>query len=54
MKYLSATINESMRLSPAAPTSQPRVVPSEGAMVAGHWVPGGVSSLEQIIEREGP
>ncbi|EPE26987.1 Cytochrome P450 [Glarea lozoyensis ATCC 20868] len=41
LKYLSAVINESMRLAPAAPTSQPRVVTNGGAIVAGYWVPGG-------------
>ncbi|KAI9733534.1 MAG: hypothetical protein M1834_003134 [Cirrosporium novae-zelandiae] len=39
LKYISAVVNESMRIHPAAPTSQPRVVPEGGATVAGYWVP---------------
>ena len=42
LKYLSAVVNESMRIHPAAPMSKPRVVPGHGATIAGHWVPGGV------------
>lgn len=41
-KYLTAVVKEAMRLRPAAPTSQPRVAPAGGMMVAGHEVPGGV------------
>jgi cytochrome P450 len=43
LKYLSAVVDESMRIHPAAPTSQPRVVPDGGCLISGHRVPGGVS-----------
>ncbi|KAH7309183.1 cytochrome P450 [Stachybotrys elegans] len=35
MKYLSAVVQESMRLNPAAPTTQPRVVPKGGVFISG-------------------
>ncbi|KAL9624636.1 MAG: hypothetical protein Q9160_001301 [Pyrenula sp. 1 TL-2023] len=42
LTYLSAVMNEAMRITPAAPSSQPRVVlPSGGISIAGHHVPGG-------------
>lgn len=43
LKYLAAVLNEAMRIQPAAPSSQPRVVPDTGATIVGHFVPGGVS-----------
>ncbi|KAB5515014.1 cytochrome P450 [Coniochaeta sp. 2T2.1] len=41
LPYPLAVINESMRYYPVVPTSQPRVVPTEGARVAGHALPPG-------------
>jgi cytochrome P450 len=43
LRYLNAVLNESMRIQPAAPASQPRVVPENGEWIAGHWVPGNVT-----------
>jgi hypothetical protein len=45
LKYLSAVVDESMRIHPAAPTSQPRVVPDGGCLISGHRVPGGLSLI---------
>ena len=42
-EYLSAAIQESLRLFPPIPEGLPRVTPREGAEICGHWVPGGVS-----------
>lgn len=42
LEYLSAVINEAMRLGPPSAISVPRVVPGEGAEICGRWVPGGV------------
>lgn len=42
LRYQGAVLNESMRIKPAAPTSQPRLIPGKGEMIAGRWVPGGV------------
>lgn len=47
--YLSAVVRESMRLKPAAPTSQPRVVPPGGAHVDGHWLPAEVSRHRKAV-----
>lgn len=41
LKYLGAVIKESMRLSQFLPNLLERVVPSEGAEIAGKWLPGG-------------
>lgn len=42
MKYLHAVIEEGLRVYPPVPSNMPRVVPDEGAMICGEWVPGGV------------
>ncbi|KAF4634707.1 hypothetical protein G7Y89_g3395 [Cudoniella acicularis] len=42
LRYLPAALTESMRIQPAAPSSQPRVVPQGGENLCGHFVPGGV------------
>jgi cytochrome P450 len=42
LPYLTAVIEESLRLCPPAPTMLPRCVPKDGAMVCGYWLPGGV------------
>ena len=42
LPYLSAVINEGLRLCPPVPMIMPRIAPKEGATVAGSWVPGGV------------
>lgn len=44
LPYLAAALSESMRIQPAAPASQPRVVPDGGDVISGHYVPNGVSS----------
>ncbi|KAL6901277.1 cytochrome P450 [Trichoderma evansii] len=41
MKYLSGVVHESMRLNPAAPTTQSRVVPEGGVAISGTLVPEG-------------
>lgn len=42
--YLTACIEEAMRLVPPVPEGLPRVTPPEGERICGQWVPGGVSS----------
>ncbi|KAK3941803.1 isotrichodermin C-15 hydroxylase [Diplogelasinospora grovesii] len=41
LTYMLAVLNEALRLYPPVTSSLVRQVPREGAMVAGHWVPGG-------------
>ena len=41
--YLTACIEEAMRLVPPVPEGLPRVTPPEGEQICGQWVPGGVS-----------
>lgn len=48
MKYLNAVIDEGLRIYPPVPSNMPRVIPDEGASVAGQWVPGGVCHNETI------
>lgn len=43
MPYLSAVIEEGLRMCPPVATGAQRVVPSGGAVVCGNWIPGGVS-----------
>lgn len=41
LPYLNQTIEEALRLHPAAPSALPRIVPQEGAAFAGNYLPGG-------------
>jgi cytochrome P450 len=41
LPYLNAVIGEGMRLDPPVVIGLPRVVPGDGDMVCGRWVPGG-------------
>ena len=41
LPYLGAVIEEGVRLGPPVALRMPRVVPAQGATVAGHWLPGG-------------
>lgn len=41
LPYLSAVIEEGLRLCPPVALGMPRVVPASGATVSGHWLPGG-------------
>ena len=47
--YLSAVIEEGLRLCPPVPLGMPRVVPAKGAKVAGYWLPGGVRSRVLVL-----
>jgi len=49
LKYLHGCIEEGLRMYPPISTGLSRVAPPEGAMVAGHFVPGGVSSEKLCI-----
>ena len=41
LPYLSAVIEEGLRMAPPVPSGLPRVTPAEGAVVCGEWLPGG-------------
>jgi len=43
LKYLTAVIEEGLRIYPPVPSNMPRSIPEDGAVVAGKWVPGGTS-----------
>ena len=47
--YLTACIEEAMRLVPPVPEGLPRVTPPEGERICGQWVPGGVSLPSYLI-----
>lgn len=42
LPYLSAVIEEGLRMAPPVPSGLPRVAPVGGATVCGEWIPGGV------------
>lgn len=43
LKYMTAVIDEGMRIYPAAPGSAPRLIHQGGAVVCGTYLPEGVS-----------
>ncbi|GFF37463.1 toxin biosynthesis cytochrome P450 monooxygenase, putative [Aspergillus udagawae] len=43
LPYLNAVLEESLRIYPPIPAMLPRLVPEEGAMINGEYVPGGTS-----------
>ncbi|KAI1269965.1 cytochrome P450 [Xylariaceae sp. FL1019] len=43
LRYLEATIHETLRLFPPSPASQQRVVPKGGATIDGYFVPAGTT-----------
>lgn len=45
LPYLSAVLQETLRVSPPIVNGFPREVPKSGAMIGGCWVPGGVSKV---------
>ena len=49
LPYLAAVIEEGLRLCPPISFGTPRVVPPAGAMVSGHFLPGGVSSTFETL-----
>ena len=44
LPYLNTVINETLRIHHPTPINLPRVVPPEGQMIDGYWIPGGVSA----------
>ncbi|GIZ46272.1 hypothetical protein CKM354_000940400 [Cercospora kikuchii] len=47
LDYMSAVIDEALRLYPPVPMQSNRIVPEGGILVAGEWVPGGTSVAVQ-------
>ena len=45
LPYLTAVINETLRMHHPTPINLPRVVPSGGQTIDGHWIPGNVSNF---------
>ena len=48
LPYLTATINEALRIYPPIPIGTPRIVPKGGANVAGEFLPEGVGPRPQV------
>lgn len=44
LEYMSAVINEALRLHPPAAGTVPRTIHEEGDIIAGHFIPPGVST----------
>lgn len=49
LPYLLACLDEALRMYPPVPTGLPRVVPTGGASIAGHYVPEKVSQTALYI-----
>ena len=49
MPYLQACMYEALRLHPAVGMNLPRVVPKEGIVIDGCFLPGGVSLILKIV-----
>jgi len=47
LSYLNHVVDETLRLYPAVPGALPRAVPPEGAVLAGHRLPGGTTVSTQ-------
>lgn len=45
LNYLQGVIDEAMRLYPAAPGTQPRIISPGGDVIVGRYVPAGVSDI---------
>lgn len=43
LDHLNGVINEILRLHPSVPTGGYRETPPEGVMIAGRWIPGGIT-----------
>ncbi|KAL8682522.1 MAG: hypothetical protein Q9186_001469 [Xanthomendoza sp. 1 TL-2023] len=50
LEYLTACIREALRRFPPIPEGLPRIVPTEGEWISGHWIPGGVSRLIESLD----
>jgi cytochrome P450 len=48
LPYLNQVINETLRLYSAAPSALPRIVPPEGAQLAGYQISGGATVSTQV------
>ncbi len=48
LEYLTAVINEGLRLGPPSAITVPRIVLAPGAEICGQWVPGGVSARDHV------
>lgn len=52
LEYLTAVINEGIRLAPPSAIGVPRVVPEGGDHICGKWVPSGVSASTYLAAKE--
>jgi len=43
LKYLQAVVEETFRVFPPSPNTFPRIVPGNGEIIEGKWVPGGMT-----------
>ncbi|KAJ5919048.1 hypothetical protein N7466_009991 [Penicillium verhagenii] len=43
LSYLQACLTEALRMYPPVPVGLPRVIDSQGDMIDGNWVPGGIT-----------
>ncbi|KAH2272658.1 hypothetical protein KXW63_008868 [Aspergillus fumigatus] len=49
LSYLNAVLEESLRIYPPIPAMLPRLVPEEGAMINGEYVPAGETSVSMSL-----
>lgn len=51
LDYMLACLNEAMRLFPPVPIGLPRIVPSQGRSIGGHYIPGNVCKTHPFSPR---
>ncbi|KAK5689472.1 hypothetical protein LTR17_026247 [Elasticomyces elasticus] len=54
LEFLTACINEGMRLGPPSVIGVPRVTPRGGEEICGKWVPGGYPAFRSALNFESP
>jgi cytochrome P450 len=52
LEYIHAVLTEALRMYPPVPVGLPRIVDTQGDIVAGYWVPGGVSAKTDDLASE--
>jgi cytochrome P450 len=53
LEYCLATLTEALRMYPPVSPGLPRIIDAQGDLIAGNWIPGGVSPYTIFLSQEG-